>query len=138
MWKFRTMGVDAEAETGPVWASRGDPRRTRLGRILRRLSLDELPQLWNVLCGHMSVVGPRPERPTFVASFSEGDPWYRFRHRIRPGITGLAQVRGLRGDTPLAPRVESDNWYIEHWSVGLDLRIAARTVAEVFGGRNAQ
>lgn len=138
MWKFRTMRVDAEAETGPVWASTGDDRRTSLGRVLRRLSLDELPQLWNVLRGQMSIVGPRPERPVFVARFSDDDPWYRFRHRIRPGITGLAQVRGLRGDTPLGPRVESDNWYIEHWSLWLDLRIAASTVLEMMRGRNAR
>jgi lipopolysaccharide/colanic/teichoic acid biosynthesis glycosyltransferase len=137
MWKFRTMGVDAERETGPVWARAGDDRRTPLGRFLRRTSLDELPQLWNVLIGHMSIVGPRPERPMFVARFSDGNPWYRFRHRIRPGITGLAQVRGLRGDTPLEPRVESDNWYIEHWSLSLDLRIAAHTLLEVVRGRNA-
>lgn len=137
MLKFRTMRVDAEAESGPIWSTKGDPRRTGLGAILRRLSLDELPQLWNVLVGHMSIVGPRPERPMFVASFSDGNPWYRFRHRIRPGITGLAQVRGLRGDTPLEPRVESDNWYIEHWSLGLDARIAARTFLEMVRGRGA-
>jgi lipopolysaccharide/colanic/teichoic acid biosynthesis glycosyltransferase len=137
MWKFRTMRVDAERESGPVWARAGDARRTLVGRFLRRTSLDELPQLWNVLLGHMSIVGPRPERPMFVARFSDGNPWYRFRHRIRPGITGLAQVRGLRGDTPLEPRVESDNWYIEHWSLWLDLRIAAHTLLEVVRGRNA-
>jgi lipopolysaccharide/colanic/teichoic acid biosynthesis glycosyltransferase len=137
MWKFRTMRVDAEKETGPVWAGARDARRTPLGRFLRRTSLDELPQLWNVLRGHMSIVGPRPERPMFVARFSDGNPWYRFRHRIRPGITGLAQIRGLRGDTPLEPRVESDNWYIEHWSLWLDLRIAAHTFLEVVRGRNA-
>lgn len=137
MWKFRTMARDAEARTGPVWARAGDPRRTGVGRVLRRLSLDELPQVWNVLLGHMSIVGPRPERPMFVAGFSDGNPWYRFRHRIRPGITGLAQVRGLRGDSPLEPRVESDNWYIEHWSLWLDFTIAARTLLAMARGRNA-
>jgi exopolysaccharide biosynthesis polyprenyl glycosylphosphotransferase len=136
MWKFRTMAVDAEADSGPVWATVSDPRRTSVGRFLRRISLDELPQLWNVLCGHMSIVGPRPERPVFVARFSDTHPWYRFRHRIRPGITGLAQARGLRGDTPLEPRLELDNWYIEHWSLSLDVRIAARTALEVLSGQN--
>jgi lipopolysaccharide/colanic/teichoic acid biosynthesis glycosyltransferase len=139
LWKFRTMRAETEVETetAPVWAGRNDPRRTRVGRVLRRFSLDELPQLWNVLCGDMSMVGPRPERPVFVTRFCEDDPWYAFRHRIRPGITGLAQVRGLRGDTPLEPRIESDNWYIEHWSLGLDVRVAVRTMLEVLRGRNA-
>lgn len=137
MWKFRTMRTGAEAESGPVWAEKDDPRRTPAGRVLRRLSLDELPQLWNALRGDMSLVGPRPERPLFVTQFSGGNAWYRFRHRTRPGITGLAQVRGLRGDTPLEPRVQSDNWYIEHWSLTLDGRILLRTVAEVLRGRNA-
>ena len=137
MLKFRTMRVGAEEETGPVWAVSNDPRKTRVGAILRRFSLDELPQLWNVIRGEMSLVGPRPERPMFVAQFDDGNPWYRFRLRIRPGITGLAQVRGLRGDTPLDPRVDLDNLYIEHWSLGLDLRIAARTAVEMFRGRNA-
>jgi exopolysaccharide biosynthesis polyprenyl glycosylphosphotransferase len=137
MWKFRTMRVDAERETGPVWASRGDARRTPVGRVLRALSLDELPQLWNVLVGDMSIVGPRPERPPFVEAFSEGIATYRHRHRIRPGITGLAQVRGLRGDTALEPRVEADNRYIEHWSLLLDVGITLRTVVEVLRRRNA-
>jgi exopolysaccharide biosynthesis polyprenyl glycosylphosphotransferase len=136
MWKFRTMAVDAEADTGPVWATASDPRRTPIGGFLRRFSLDELPQLWNVLHGQMSVVGPRPERPIFVARFTDTHPWYVFRHRIRPGITGLAQAQGLRGNTPLEPRVESDNWYIEHWSLWLDVRIAARTALEVLSGRS--
>jgi exopolysaccharide biosynthesis polyprenyl glycosylphosphotransferase len=137
MWKFRTMRVDAEAESGPVWATKDDPRRTRLGRVLRTWSLDELPQLWNVLVGDMSVVGPRPERPELVDEFVEGVTWYRHRHRIKPGITGLAQVSGLRGDTELGPRVDADNRYIEHWSLMLDVRIALRTVVEVIRHRNA-
>jgi lipopolysaccharide/colanic/teichoic acid biosynthesis glycosyltransferase len=137
MWKFRTMRVDAERETGPVWASRRDARRTPVGRVLRALSLDELPQLWNVLVGDMSIVGPRPERPPFVEAFSDGIATYRHRHRIRPGITGLAQVRGLRGDTALEPRVEADNRYIEHWSLLLDVGITLRTVVEVLRRRNA-
>ena len=136
MWKFRTMTAEPEG-FAPVWSGADDPRRTRLGRFLRRYSLDEMPQLWNVLRGDMSMVGPRPERPMFVAKFSDGNPWYGFRHRIRPGITGLSQVRGLRGSTELAPRIEADNWYIEHWSLGLDLAVSARTLAEVIRGRGA-
>lgn len=137
MLKFRTMRKDAEAETGPVWASREDPRRTGLGRFLRRASLDELPQLLNVIVGHMSLVGPRPERPTFVGEFNETNDWYGFRHRIRPGLTGWAQAHGLRGDTPLDPRTEHDNWYIENWSIPLDVRILAQTIVEVVRGRDA-
>jgi lipopolysaccharide/colanic/teichoic acid biosynthesis glycosyltransferase len=137
MWKFRTMRVDAERESGPVWASKDDDRRTPLGRVLRTLSLDEMPQLWNVLIGDMSIVGPRPERPCFVQEFNDGVAWYRHRHRIRPGITGLAQVSGHRGDTALAPRVEADNRYIEHWSLMLDVRITLRTVVEIVRHRNA-
>lgn len=137
MWKFRTMRPDAEPTDAPGWTVRDDPRRTRIGAILRRLGLDELPQLWNVLRGDMSLVGPRPERPLFVARFNEDHDWYRYRHRIRPGITGLAQVRGHRGDTALGPRIEADNWYIEHWSLGLDLKILARTLGAVLRGENA-
>ena len=137
MWQFRSMVVDAEVESGPVWAVKGDPRRTPIGRFLRASSLDELPQLWNVLSGRMSIVGPRPERPGFVETFNDELPDYGARHRIRPGITGLAQVRGLRGDTDLAPRVDADNRYIEHWSLSLDLAIAVRTVLEVVRHRNA-
>lgn len=137
MLKFRTMRVDAEKDSGPVWASTDDPRRTLLGRFLRRLSLDELPQLWNVLRGDMSLVGPRPERPTFTHEFDEQLTWYRFRHRIRPGITGWAQSHGLRGNTSLDSRVQFDNWYIENWSIWLDMKIIVMTVREVVSGRNA-
>ena len=137
MWKFRTMRVDAEDESGPVWTKQNDERRTRVGTYLRRTSFDELPQLFNVIKGDMSFIGPRPERPTLVDEFSAVYPWYRFRHRIRPGITGWAQVQGLRGDTDLDPRIASDNWYIENWSIWLDLKILWATVAEVVRGRNA-
>ena len=137
MIKFRTMAREAEADTGPVWASEEDPRRTPIGRFLRRTSLDELPQLWNVLVGDMSLVGPRPERPSFVGGFEEEMVWYRFRHRMRPGITGWAQTHGLRGNTSLDSRVQYDNWYIENWSVWLDLKILALTTREVVTGRNA-
>ena len=137
MWKFRSMRVGAEERSGAVWATHDDPRRTPFGRFLRTASLDELPQLWNVLVGDMSIVGPRPERPPFVDGFSNDLSTYAHRHRIRPGMTGLAQVRGLRGDTELAPRVDADNWYIEHWSIGLDLAVGFRTIIEVLRHRNA-
>ncbi len=137
MWKFRTMTVDAEAGSGAVWTVQNDVRRTPVGVPLRRTSLDELPQLWNVLKGDMSLIGPRPERPTFVDQFSSAYPWYQFRHRIRPGITGWSQTQGLRGNTSLDVRVQSDNWYIENWSIWLDFKILLATVVEVFRGRNA-
>jgi lipopolysaccharide/colanic/teichoic acid biosynthesis glycosyltransferase len=136
MLKVRTMRNDAETE-GPRWTTKGDPRRTPIGRFLRRTSLDELPQLWNVLKGDMSLVGPRPERPPFATEFSERFVWYRFRHRIRPGMTGWAQSHGLRGDTPLDARVDFDNWYIENWSIWLDLKIMLFTVRQVIRGDNA-
>ena len=138
MWKFRSMEVGAESETGPVWAEPGDPRRTRFGRFLRRSSLDELPQLWNVFMGDMSMVGPRPERPEFVEQFSADMRWYRYRLRIKPGLTGQAQAHGLRGMTPLDTRVEQDNWYIENWSLALDLQILAGTLSAVIKGENAE
>jgi len=123
MLKFRTMRVDAEKQTGPVWAKPDDPRRTRIGKILRKLSLDELPQLINVLRGEMSLVGPRPERPVFVDKFKEMIPEYMARHRIKAGITGWAQVNGLRGNTPLEERIKYDLYYLENWSLWFDLKI---------------
>jgi lipopolysaccharide/colanic/teichoic acid biosynthesis glycosyltransferase len=138
MWKFRSMMVDAESETGPVWTVKDDPRRTALGRILRRSSLDELPQLWSVLNGDMSLVGPRPERPELVERFSIENKWYRYRLRIKPGMTGIAQTEGFRGSSPLEPRLELDNGYIENWSLALDLQILARTVVAVIKGTNAE
>lgn len=137
MIKFRTMTNEAESGSGPVWTIENDPRRTSIGRFLRLTSLDELPQLWNVLRGDMSLVGPRPERPSFVADLEEEMTWYRFRHRMRPGITGWAQTHGLRGNTSLDSRVQYDNWYIENWSVWLDLKILVMTAREVVAGRNA-
>jgi Undecaprenyl-phosphate glucose phosphotransferase len=136
MLKFRTMRVDAEA-SGPGWTTPGDPRRTRIGGVLRRLSLDELPQLWNVLVGHMSLVGPRPERPVYVEQFRERIPRYMMRHHVKAGITGWAQVNGLRGDTPLDQRITYDLYYVRHWSLGFDLRILALTVLRVFRDASA-
>ncbi len=137
MLKFRSMRANAEAETGPVWASAGDPRRTRLGTIIRRVSVDELPQLINVVLGDMSLVGPRPERPVFVDQFKRSIPRYMDRHREKAGLTGWAQVNGLRGDTSVIERTKYDLWYIENWSLLLDLKILLRTVLRMFGDRQA-
>jgi len=137
MYKFRTMQADAEREGTAVWAKPGDPRRTRLGSILRRTSLDELPQLWNVLVGHMSLVGPRPERPHFVKQFRAQIPRYMLRHHVKAGITGWAQVNGLRGDTPLDRRIEYDLYYIQNWSMGFDVKILLLTVLRVFRDQSA-
>lgn len=127
MIKFRSMRVDAEAATGPKWADKNDPRRTRLGRWLRKFSIDELPQLVNVLKGEMSLVGPRPERPNFVHEFSQQMPHYMGRHKVRSGITGWAQVRGARGQSSIEERTRLDIWYIENWSLWLDFTILVRT-----------
>lgn len=132
MLKFRSMRADAEAYTGPVWASANDSRRTRMGAIIRRLSIDELPQLINVLIGDMSLVGPRPERPVFVEQFKETIPRYMDRHREKAGITGWAQVNGLRGDTSIIERTKYDLWYTENWSLALDFRILIRTILNIF------
>jgi len=137
MYKFRTMRADAEVEGAPGWTTADDPRRTRAGETLRRLSLDELPQLWNVLLGHMSLVGPRPERPVYVEQFRASIPRYMLRHHVKAGMTGWAQVNGLRGDTPLERRIEYDLYYIEHWSLAFDLRIIALTFLRVFRDASA-
>jgi Undecaprenyl-phosphate glucose phosphotransferase len=131
MLKFRTMVLNAERDTGPVWARRGDPRETRIGGFLRRTSLDELPQLWNVLRGDMSLVGPRPERPVFIEQFRREVPGYMLRHKVKAGLTGWAQVHRWRGDTSLHERVEHDLYYIRNWSLGLDLRILLMTLWRV-------
>jgi Undecaprenyl-phosphate glucose phosphotransferase len=123
VYKFRSMQEDAEDVTGPVWARDDDPRSTRVGRWLRRMDLDELPQFWNVLKGDMSIVGPRPERPFFVEQFKHRIPQYMLRHKVKAGITGWAQVNGWRGNTSLEKRIEYDLYYIENWSVTLDLKI---------------
>jgi Undecaprenyl-phosphate glucose phosphotransferase len=135
--KFRSMVPGAEDESGPTWASSDDPRRTRIGRFLRRWSLDELPQLVNVLRGEMSLVGPRPERPEFVREFKEKFPQYMLRHRVRAGMTGWAQVHGWRGNTSLTKRIEYDLYYIENWSVGLDLKIMWLTLVKGFFHKHA-
>ena len=127
IYKLRTMRVDAEKETGPVWARENDPRRTRIGSFLRAWNIDELPQFWNVLKGDMSLVGPRPERPHFVEQFKEDINRYMWRHYYRPGVTGWAQVNGLRGNTSIHDRINYDLYYLENWSLALDFKIIART-----------
>ena len=136
MYKFRSMRVDAEAG-GPGWTVKDDPRRTPLGTTLRRLSLDELPQLWNVFIGDMSLVGPRPEQPQFVEEFRGTIPRYMLRHHVKAGVTGWAQVNGLRGDTPLEDRIRYDLFYLQNWSLWFDIRILFLTVARVFKDASA-
>lgn len=135
--KFRSMFDDAEKRTGPVWAVEDDPRVTPLGRFLRKSNIDELPQLWNVLRGDMSIVGPRPERPHFVAQFKHKIPQYMLRHKVKAGLTGWAQVNGWRGNTPLDKRIEYDLYYIENWSVRLDLKIMWLTLLRGFFHKHA-
>jgi putative colanic acid biosynthesis UDP-glucose lipid carrier transferase len=127
MLKFRTMRIDAEQRTGPVWATDGDSRCTWIGAYLRRWSLDELPQLVNVIRGEMSLVGPRPERPFFVSQFAQNMPHYHLRHAVVPGITGWAQVHGWRGNTSVEARLEHDLYYVRHQSLRLDLMVLALT-----------
>jgi Undecaprenyl-phosphate glucose phosphotransferase len=135
--KFRSMPVNVEQKTGAVWARPGDNRATWFGSLLRSTSLDELPQFWNVLRGDMSLVGPRPERPVFVDQFRHQIPGYMLRHKVKAGITGWAQVNGWRGDTSLEKRIECDLFYIQHWSVWLDLKIILMTVFRGFLSKNA-
>jgi Undecaprenyl-phosphate glucose phosphotransferase len=135
--KFRSMFHEAERDSGPVWAIPGDARVTPFGRLLRRSNLDELPQLWNVLMGEMSIVGPRPERPHFVEQFRHRIPQYMLRHKVKAGLTGWAQVNGWRGNTALEKRIEYDLYYIENWSVRLDLKIIWLTLIRGFFHKHA-
>lgn len=135
MLKFRSMHQDAERQTR--WTTPNDPRRTRLGALIRRFSLDELPQFINVLLGEMSIVGPRPEQPVYVEQFRRFIPRYMDRHREKAGITGWAQVNGLRGDTSIAERTKYDLWYIENWSLSLDFKIMLKTIVKIFTDSNA-
>jgi exopolysaccharide biosynthesis polyprenyl glycosylphosphotransferase len=137
MVKFRSMRVNAEVATGAVWTAKDDPRRTRVGRFIRAWSLDELPQLWNVLVGDMSVIGPRPERPEFVEQFRAEFPHYMLRHKVRAGMTGWAQVHGWRGNTSIRMRIEHDLYYIENWSLLLDVKILFMTVLHGLRHENA-
>jgi Undecaprenyl-phosphate glucose phosphotransferase len=137
VYKFRSMYQDAEETSGPIWARDDDPRTTPVGRWLRRLDLDELPQLWNVLKGEMSLVGPRPERPFFVEQFKHRIPQYMLRHKVKAGITGWAQVNGWRGNTSLEKRIEYDLYYIENWSMTLDIKIIWLTLVRGLFQRSA-
>ncbi len=134
MAKLRTMKVDAEKESGPVWAKENDPRRTKVGGYMRKFNVDEMPQFWHVLSGEMSLVGPRPERPFFVEKFKDEIKHYMPRHAFKPGLTGWAQVNGLRGNTPLDERVRYDLYYFENWSLWFDIRIC---IATIFSFKNA-
>lgn len=135
--KFRSMPVDAEASTGAVWASAGDGRATPLGNFLRRSSLDETPQFFNILRGEMSLVGPRPERPVFVEQFRRNIPGYYLRHKTKAGLTGWAQVNGWRGNTSIEKRIECDLYYIQNWSLRFDLKIIILTIFKGFINKNA-
>jgi exopolysaccharide biosynthesis polyprenyl glycosylphosphotransferase len=137
MWKFRSMKVDAEEKSGAVWAKKSDDRRTAIGGFLRKTSLDEIPQFWNVLKGDMSLVGPRPERPVFIDQFKDQIPAYMLRHRVKAGITGWAQINGWRGDTSIEKRIEFDIFYIKNWSLWFDIRILLLTFIKGFINENA-
>ena len=137
MYKFRSMKVQSEVEEQKQWTTPNDPRKTWWGNIMRKLSIDELPQFFNVLKGEMSVIGPRPERPYFVDKFKEEIPHYMIKHQVRPGITGWAQVNGLRGDTSIEERIEYDLYYIENWTFLLDIKIIFLTIFKGFINKNA-
>ena len=137
MYKFRSMEVQPEAEERKAWTVKNDPRVTGIGKFMRRTSIDELPQLFNILKGDMSLVGPRPERPFFVEKFREEIPRYMVKHQVRPGLTGWAQVNGYRGDTSIRKRIECDLYYIENWSVGFDVKILFLTIFKGFINKNA-
>ncbi|MDO4513494.1 MAG: undecaprenyl-phosphate glucose phosphotransferase [Lachnospiraceae bacterium] len=137
MYKFRTMELQKEASEAKAWTVRNDPRVTRVGRVLRRTSIDELPQLFNILRGDMSLVGPRPERPLFVEKFREEIPRYMVKHQVRPGLTGWAQINGYRGDTSIRKRIDYDLYYIENWTLSLDFKILFLTFFKGFINKNA-
>ena len=128
MYKFRSMKVQDEEEEKSQWTTEDDPRKTRVGTFIRKMSIDELPQFFNVLKREMSVVGPRPERPYFVEQFKKTIPKYMVKHQVRPGLTGLAQVNGYRGNTSIEKRIEYDIRYVENWSLVLDIQIMLKTI----------
>ena len=137
MYKFRSMKEQSPESEKDKWTTRDDPRVTKVGRFIRRTSIDELPQFWNVLRGDMSMVGPRPERPLFVEKFKEEIPRYMIKHQVRPGLTGWAQINGYRGDTSIRKRIEFDLYYIENWTMGFDIKILFLTVFKGFINKNA-
>jgi lipopolysaccharide/colanic/teichoic acid biosynthesis glycosyltransferase len=136
--KFRTMNEGAERDLGPIWAVQHDPRCTPIGSVLRRFGLDELPQLWNILKGEMSLIGPRPERPQFTRRFKKEHRGYEVRESVRPGLTGFAQVHGWRGCTSLEERLRHDLHYVKHWSLALDVKVLALTLAWGWSERTRQ
>ena len=137
MYKFRTMEIQKEAAEKKAWTVKDDPRVTKIGKFLRRTSLDEFPQLYNILRGDMSLVGPRPERPLFVEKFREEIPRYMIKHQVRPGLTGWAQINGYRGDTSIRKRIDYDIFYIENWTMGMDIKILFLTIFKGFINKNA-
>ena len=137
MYKFRSMVVQEASKEVNAWTTKNDSRVTGIGKLIRKTSIDELPQLLNVLKGDMSLVGPRPERPKFVEKFKEEIPRYMIKHQVRPGMTGWAQVNGYRGDTSIRKRIEHDVHYIENWTLGLDVKILILTVFKGFINKNA-
>jgi Undecaprenyl-phosphate glucose phosphotransferase len=137
MYKFRSMVVQTEKSEKKAWTTSNDTRVTRIGKFIRKTSIDELPQLFNILMGNMSMVGPRPERPYFVEKFKEEVPRYMIKHQVRPGLTGWAQINGYRGDTSIRKRIEHDLYYIENWSIGLDFKILFLTIFKGFINKNA-
>lgn len=137
MYKFRTMKVQQASAEEKGWTTKDDPRVTKVGKFLRRTSIDELPQLFNILMGDMSVVGPRPERPQFVEQFKEEIPRYMVKHQVRPGLTGWAQINGYRGDTSIKKRIEYDIFYIENWTISFDIKIMFLTIFKGFINKNA-
>ena len=137
MYKFRSMRLQTEEDEKKGWTVKGDPRVTGIGKFMRKTSIDELPQLFNILKGDMSLIGPRPERPQFVEKFKEEIPRYMVKHQVRPGLTGWAQVNGYRGDTSIRKRIDCDIYYIENWTLGLDIKILFLTVFKGFVNKNA-
>lgn len=137
MYKFRTMRMQTEADEAKAWTVKDDERVTKIGKFLRRTSLDEIPQFFNILKGDMSLVGPRPERPQWVEKFKEEIPRYMIKHQVRPGLTGWAQVNGYRGDTSIRKRIDYDIYYIENWTLGFDFKIMFLTIFKGFINKNA-
>ena len=137
MYKFRSMRSEDEYIDDKRWTQKDDPRVTSVGKIIRKTSIDELPQLYNIIKGDMSLIGPRPERPYFVNKFKESVPKYMIKHHVRPGMTGWAQVNGYRGNTSIVKRIEFDIYYVENWSILLDARIFWRTLTLIFTDKNA-
>ncbi|MFR9308379.1 MAG: sugar transferase, partial [Lachnospiraceae bacterium] len=133
----RSMRLQVDDEERKEWTTKHDPRVTAVGRFIRKTSIDEMPQFFNILKGDMSLVGPRPERPFFVEKFREEIPHYMIKHQVRPGLTGWAQVNGLRGDTSIERRIEYDLYYIENWTLGFDLKIMFLTIFRGFVNKNA-